>query len=104
MTNSSWISTLLLTPSLIVCLLGFIFPVGTVFYVRRFYRGHLNSRVLWSRAAILFVFQAFSFILTFHFLPAFAFVINVFALPVEYWLLDRSLQREGIRHSMIKLP
>jgi hypothetical protein len=77
-----------------------LLPLGTIAYVFKYYRSHCRSLAVWRRAAFLALSQISVFLLSFAFIPAFAFIANVVALPFEYYLLDSSLKRLQITSSV----
>jgi hypothetical protein len=77
-----------------------LLPLGTMAYVLKFYRKHLGSLALWRWAALLALIQIALFLLSFAFIPAFAFIANVAALPFGYYLLDRRLKKFQITSSI----
>jgi len=74
--------------------------VGHPPYVLKFYRKHLGSLALWRWAALLALIQIAWFLVSFAFIPAFAFIANVAALPFGYHLLDRRLKKFQIASSI----
>lgn len=77
-----------------------LLPLGAVAYVFKFYRKHLGSLIVWTRAAVLMLIQMALFLLSFAFFSRLAFFINVVALPFEYHLFDRNLRNHGIERSI----
>jgi hypothetical protein len=75
-------------------------PLGTLTYALKFYRNHLRSSILWTRVASLALIQTAVFLFSFAFLPALAFLVNVVALPIGYYLLDRKLKHLGIERNI----
>jgi hypothetical protein len=77
-----------------------LLPLGAVAYIFKFYRKHLGSLIVWTRAAILVLIQTAFFLLSFAFFPRLAFFIIVVALPFEYHLFDKNLKHHGIERSI----
>ena len=77
-----------------------LLPLGTVTYALKFYRQCRGSLVLWTRVAFLALTQIVLFLLSFAFVPRLAFLINVVALPFEYYLLDSNLKHHGIERNV----
>jgi hypothetical protein len=70
-----------------------LLPLGTIAYVLKFYRRHCRSLAVWRMAAFLALLQIALLLLSFAFVPTFAFLANIVALPFGYYLLDSSLKR-----------
>jgi len=68
-----------------------LLPLGTMAYVLKFYSKHLGSLALWRWAALLALIQIALFLVSFAFIPAFAF---------GYYLLDRKLKKFQIASSI----
>ena len=77
-----------------------VLPLGVVSYVAKFYRKHLGSLIVWTRAAILVLIQTALLLLSFAIFPRLAFFINVLALPFGYHLFDNNLKNHGIERSI----
>ena len=69
-------------------------------YVSKFYRKHIRSLIVWTRAAILVLIQTALYLLSFALFPRLAFFINVLALPFEYHLFDKNLKNHGMELSI----
>jgi hypothetical protein len=78
---------------IVIWVISALLPLGTVGYVVRFYSTNLRSYLLWTRALVLSLLQIAVFLLSFALIPRLAFLLNVAALPFEYYLLDKSLKR-----------
>jgi uncharacterized membrane protein len=70
-----------------------LLPLGPIAYVLKFYRKHCRSLAVWRMASFLAFIQIALLLLSFAFIPTFAFLANVVALPFGYYLLDSSLKR-----------
>jgi hypothetical protein len=70
-----------------------LLPLGTIAYVLKFYRKHCRSLAMWRMAAFFALIQIALLLLSFAFIPAFAFLANIVALPFGYYQLDSSLKR-----------
>ena len=70
-----------------------LLPLGTIGYALKFYRKYCRSLALWGRVAVLGFFQVMLFLVSFALIPSFAFIVNVVALPFEYFLLESRLKK-----------
>jgi len=77
-----------------------LLPLGVVAYVSKFYRKHLGSLIVWTRAATLILIQIALFLLSFAVFPRLAFFMNVLALPFLYHLFDNDLKNHGIERNI----
>jgi hypothetical protein len=77
-----------------------LLPLGTIAYVLKFYRKHSRSLAVWRMAAFLAFIQITLFLLSFAFIPSFAFLVNIVALPLGYYLLDSGLKRLQITNNI----
>jgi len=77
-----------------------LLPLGTMAYVLRFHSKHLRTFAPWGWTALLALIQVALFLASFAFIPAFAFIANVAALPFGYYLLERRLEKVQIASSI----
>ncbi len=57
----------------------------------------MKSSLVWLTVALLCTAQIALFLLSYIFVPHLAFLINVVALPLEYYLFDKRLEKFGIQ-------
>lgn len=77
-----------------------LLPLGTMGYVLKFYGKHLGSLALWGWAALLALIQIALFVVSFAFIPTFAFIANIVALPFGYYLFDKRLKKLQVLSSI----
>jgi hypothetical protein len=70
-----------------------LLPFATMAYVLKFYRKYLGSITVWGWAACLALVQVTLFLVSFAFIPELAFIANIVALPIGYYVFDTKLKK-----------